>query len=551
MKDLKQRIEELAVELTRVRSVVETEGEVRAGLKIHELLAALPYYRDHPDYLLKVPVAGDGLDRFSVIALVRGEAAPEADTVITLGHFDTVGTSDYGSLEPLATEPYELTKALAGWKLPADAKADLESGNYLFGRGLFDMKTGDAILLAILEELAEDPASFKGNFVYVAVCDEEANSRGMLAAVPELVRLGQREGLRYLALLDTDYMTSEYAGDEKKYIYVGTVGKIMPSFYIVGKETHVGEAYKGLDANGLAAELVGLVDLNPAYCDDVEGEVTVPPVSLRLRDLKPEYSVQTARTALVFFNYATHSSTPSEVLQKMKEAALSAFTAVTDRLNGHYKEYCELTGRPFQALPFMPRVLSFRELFDLVLAEAGPEFQGDYQTFTEEVAGRQDLDDRDKSQRLVEFVHDRWSDRDPVIIVYITPPYYPHIYVTDAEEKGRRVLAAVESAVAGTKSDHPLVFKKFFPYISDLSYGGAPKDAAVIEDLKGNLPGFGITYDLPVEDMQALDLPVLDIGPFGKDAHKFTERIETTYSFQTAPELTWRTIMKLLGNPEE
>ncbi len=549
MDHLKNRIEELAVELTRVRSVVETQGETQVGAKIYEILSQLDYFIDHPRYLFKVPVANDPLGRFSVIALVKGQQSASSDTVISLGHFDTVGTSDYGTLEDLATEPYELTKALANVPTPPEVTQDLASGNYLFGRGLFDMKTGDAILIAIMEQLAKDPASFKGNLVYVAVCDEEANSKGMLAAVPALVALGKEEALNYLALLDTDYMTSEYPGDANKYVYVGTVGKLMPSFYVVGKETHVGEAYKGLDANQLAAEIVRLVNLNPAYCDVVEGEVTLPPVTLKMRDLKTEYSVQTCRTANVYFNYATHSSTPSEVLQKMKAAGLTAFESVLTELNDHYKTYCTLAKRPYQRLPFAPRSLSFRELFDRVSYEqTDGTFLTGYEKLLHELKGRQDIDDRDKSLALVEYVHNHWSDRDPVIIVYLTPPYYPHIYVTDQTEKGKRLLDAVTQVVAETDAGYSLVFKKFFPYISDLSYGGAPKDEQVIADLKGNMPGFGVTYDLPVAEMQALDLPVLDIGPFGKDAHKFTERIETQYSFEVAPKMTWQTIMKLLNN---
>jgi len=91
-----------------------------------------------------------------------------------------------------------------------------------------------------------------------------------------------------------------------------------------------------------------------------------------------------------------------------------------------------------------------------------------------------------------------------------------------------------------------LVYKKFFPYISDLSYAAAPKDPKIIENFKNNMPGFGTKYDLPLEDMQKLDLPVLDIGAFGKDAHRFTERIEKKYSFEVAPVLVYKTIMNLL-----
>lgn len=63
---------------------------------------------------------------------------------------------------------------------------------------------------------------------------------------------------------------------------------------------------------------------------------------------------------------------------------------------------------------------------------------------------------------------------------------------------------------------------------------------------RSNAPGFGTLYDIPIGDMQTLNLPVLDIGSFGKDAHKFTERIEKKYTFEVAPELVYKTVMNLL-----
>ncbi|MFS8541883.1 MAG: peptidase M20, partial [Tissierellales bacterium] len=89
--------------------------------------------------------------------------------------------------------------------------------------------------------------------------------------------------------------------------------------------------------------------------------------------------------------------------------------------------------------------------------------------------------------------------------------------------------------------------KKFYPYISDLSYAAAPREKNAIESLKNNMPGFGVKYNLPIEDMQRLNLPVVNIGPFGKDAHKFTERLEEDYSFNVAPKLVYNTIMGLLN----
>ena len=546
MKKRRERIEEIAIMLTNELSVVETEGELDSVSKMHEIFSNMSYYKNHPEDLSFIELPNDKWNRKSLMAIMRGKKDDSKKTVIMIGHTDTVGISDYGTLKEFANKPYELTEKFKEIDLPEEVKRDLDSGEYLFGRGIFDMKTGDAIIMAIMEEISEDIENFSGNLIFCGVCDEEGNSGGMLACVPELVKLKEKESFEYTAILDTDYMTSEYEGDENKYVYVGTVGKIMPSFFIVGKETHVGESFKGLDPNQIASSITNNINLNVRYCDVAEGEVSLPPITLKKADLKTEYSCQIAKTAYLYFNYATHKSTPDEVLQKMKLAAHESFQETIDSLNYQYEVFCKMAGREFKKLPWNARVLSFEELYKNVKAELGEQLDKKLEAYTNELIEKEEYDTRDQSMKIVEFVHSLWSDRNPVIIVYFTPPYYPHVYVEGKTEKEIKLLEAVADAVENTKTDYKVVYKKFFPYISDLSYGAAPKDPKIIAAIKDNMPGFGKTYSLPLEDMQKLDLPVLDIGSFGKDAHKFTERIEKTYSFEVAPELVERTIKNLL-----
>ena len=281
-----KRIEEIAIELTNELSVVETPGELDSVNKIFEIFSKMPYYRENPEDLFFVET-GDKLGRKSVVAVLRGKKGISKKTVVMIGHTDTVGISDYGNLQEYANRPYELMEKLKEVTLSEEVTRDLNSGEYLFGRGLFDMKTGDAIIMALMEEIASDIENFEGNLIFAGVCDEEGNSGGMLSVVPKLVEMQEKEGLEYLALLDTDYMTSEFEGDENKYVYIGTVGKLMPSFYVVGKETHVGESFKGIDPNQIASHITSRINLNPEFCDVAEGEVSLPPITLHQRDLKP------------------------------------------------------------------------------------------------------------------------------------------------------------------------------------------------------------------------------------------------------------------------
>lgn len=541
--NIKKRIEEITIELTKVRSVVDTDGEVAVANKVYEIISNFDYFRNNPNNLKFIDVKNDKLGRKSVMAYLN--TGKSKNTVVTIGHIDTVGISDYTDLMDYATDPYKLTELMKKHPDPEISK-DAESGEFLFGRGIFDMKTGDAVLIALLEYYSNHPEELPGNFIYIAVCDEEGNSSGMINSIAILNELKRRDNLNLLALLDTDYMTSEFKGDTNRYIYIGTVGKIMPSFYIVGKETHVGESFKGLDPNQIGASIINKINLNPEFSDVVDGEVSLPPVTLKSRDLKTEYSVQTAKFSNIYFNYATHSSTPDQVMDKMLKAAEECFDETIDMLNERYKKFCNIAGRPYAELPWKKKVISFNEMFDLVVSERGDEFLEKYRLLQERLKNDDSIDSREKSLKLVELTHSMWSFIDPVIIVYFTPPYYPHIYIDENEEKGAKLVKAVKSAVNETKCNYRLDYKKFFPYISDLSYGAAPKDENIIRTLKSNTPGFGEIYTLPLEEMQELDLPVLDIGPFGYDAHKYTERVEKDFSFNTLPELVHKTIINLL-----
>ena len=71
---------------------------------------------------------------------------------------------------------------------------------------------------------------------------------------------------------------------------------------------------------------------------------------------------------------------------------------------------------------------------------------------------------------MVEAVHSLWSDKAPVVIVYFSPPYYPHIYVKGESEKEKKLLDVISKIIENTKSKYDIQMRKFYPYISDLSY---------------------------------------------------------------------------------
>ena len=546
--DIGTKIKTLAVELTQIRSVVGTSGENDVAKKVYETLAELDYFRLHPDNLRLLPVREDELGRNGVFALIEGSRSPSKKTLLCIGHIDTVGVADYGGLQPIATDPAALKEKLAAaTKFSEPALSELLSADWLLGRRILDMKTGVASLMVMVEHFSRCPEKLTGNLVFCAVPDEEGNSAGMLSAVQDLAQLQAERGWDFTAAIDTDFMTFRYPEDENRYVYVGTTGKLLPCFFIYGEETHVGEPFNGLDANLLASEVMRRIDLATDLCDIADGEVALPPISLHQRDNKTEYSVQTANTVNLYFNWPTHSSEPAEVLAKCRVKAVEAFEAVIAHLNAEYENFCRMSHIPFRRLPWETNVLTYDELYRQVKEEMGDEIDRILEGVIEKLRGR-NADDREVSMAIVDEVHKHCSDKNSKIVVYFAPPYYPHNFVRDGDARSDILLAAVGRAVAEARSvyDYPIVTRRFYPYISDLSYCGIAA-AEHMGKLTENMPAWQLTYHLPVQAIQAISMPVVNIGPYGKDAHKLSERVCVNYSFDAMPLILQRTMESLLG----
>lgn len=541
------RIRDLAVELTGIKSIVGTIGEVAISDWIFRRLSANEYFLRNPKNLFLSPVPSDPLGRKCVIACLEPDI-PSPKAILCMGHTDTVGISDFAGNVDIATDPEALHETYSRSGLDGEAAEDLASGDWIFGRGIFDMKTGVAALILLLEKLAPATGTLGANLVFAFLPDEEGGSTGMLAGVEALDSLSREKGWTYLAAIATDYMTGRHDGDDKKYVYLGTVGKLLPSFYVHAEQSHVGESFKGLDANFIASWLMSRIDMNPDLCDVADGEVTQPPVSLRMQDLRDEYSVQTSAGSSLYFNYSTLNSTPDIVIEKLAKEAKAAFSQGLEELSLRYEKHQALSGFPEGKLDWRPAVMTYEGLLGQVRMELGDGLDDVLQSF-DAGAGREIADPRDYSLELVREVHRHLQDQSPKVILYYSPPYYPHIYVNGADDKEKGLIKAVESAIKKGRQafGYDIVMRKFYPYILDISYCRLPSEEGAIDSLKKNMPAWGKRYELPVAAIKGLSMPVVNIGPFGRDAHKPTERVSKSYSFDAMPMLLETVIMELMS----
>ena len=56
----------------------------------------------------------------------------------------------------------------------------------------------------------------------------------------------------------------------------------------------------------------------------------------------------------------------------------------------------------------------------------------------------------------------------------------------------------------------------------------------------------GGKYTIPLDAIASLNIPFVNIGPLGKDAHKYTERINIPYSFETDSKLVFEAVLSAL-----
>jgi arginine utilization protein RocB len=536
-------------QLVNVGSIVNTNGEKEIAQALYTMISSFPYFIENPDYVIKPQTHDDRLERYNVLAFVKGKKGSSNKTVILMGHMDTVGIDDFTQLADKAFEPDQLLDELKKESLPPLVKEHAESGEWMFGRGVLDMKSGVASHLYLLKYYSEHPEELDGNLVFVSECDEEGSSNGILSAIKNLNIWKAEHSFEYVAAINSDFVSPRYEGDKNRYIYKGTVGKLLPSFFITGAETHVGSAFEGLDPNLLAAELTRQIDYNPELCNEAFGETTMPPVSLKQMDLKPNYTVQTALAAYVYYNFFIHSWTPKDVLEKLKEQAHIAFENALKLFFERYEQYCKLSGEPCKELGWKPRVMTYEEMESELVKVYGSGYTDHMKTFKDTLLLDESLDVRMFAARVVEEAWKWMPDQSPAMILFYSSLYSPRIEVTGETEDERRLIEALEQAVRTVQPeyDEPIAVRSFFPYISDMSFVALSDNEEDLDAASRNNPSWGPKFYVNYQDIRDLNVPVINIGPYGLDAHKRYERMEMEYSLEIVPNLTNEVIRNVLG----
>ncbi len=527
----KQRAIEQYLRLVNTQSISETEGEVTFGDFLYQEIQNIGYFKEHPGDVRKISVnLGKGIGS-CVFALLKS-SFPTNETIILLSHFDTVGIEDYGEMAEMAFDPIELTRRLKENlnRLNFEAKADLDSGDYLFGRGSADMKWGLSAGIEALRHFHEHPDELKTNLLLVSTPDEEVNSRGMLEAVKELVGI-QNDGLEFIACLVSEPDIASDRPENLYRIHTGCAGKCLPCVVVRGKETHVGEPFFGFNPNLIVSNVVKRMELNPLFSDVLGKSSTPVPVCLKQADLKSSYTVQTPIVSYAYFNVMTLTSSPLQVMNRFVDEIKGACDDALTLFHERHQKAEEIHHKKINRISPVITVLTYPELTKR-LKELNVDL----------IADDKINDVRERAVDLVKRSLDVLASDEIIVVPFLAPPYYPH---RSENANQPRIVRSTTNFIKQVATQTTFMVDPVYQGLSDMSYLGLEGDVDP-KQLSDWFAGFNDLYDLPVDELSRLNIPFLNLGPNGKDAHKVSERIDMKYSFDMA--LPYFILMiKLLG----
>ena len=550
--DCLDEVKRLTTEMVAIPSInKEPGGESAVARYVRDYFLNLPYFQKHPQQVLYFQTKDDFVERHSTLAYVKGTKGTSNRTVILIGHIDTVGVDDFGTIREYAFKPEKLPQKLKEtFSLSPEVLEDIETGEFLFGRGALDMKSGVAGHMYLMKYFSEHPEELDGNLLQIAECDEEDNSHGIITAVDYLLELKKTEGFEYIACINADYSTNYMPGDENRYIYYGSIGKLLPSFVAFGKESHVGSAFRAFDPNLLIAEVTRNMSLNTELCDIAQGEVTMPPISLKQTDTKVGYTVQTALTAFSYYNFFTHGMSPDMVLSKSKDVGIQSFENVIAQLNERYEKYCRLSNIDFTPLPWKTRVYTWKEFYDEAAERHGQPFRDAIRAFAENLQKNDPaMDLRYFSLAVIEEVWKWYDDKSPALILFFGSIFSARIEMTGKTPKEKTLLDAVERAVEKIRPDSQRQIKTrmFYPYISDSSFMALSDTVESFNAVAENMPSWKVKYYHDVDKILEINVPVVNIGAFGRDGHMLTERVDMIQTFRNVPNIAYEAIIDMLS----
>jgi arginine utilization protein RocB len=479
----------------KIPSVTNTDNERLVDEFFNEFISSIDYFKKNTNHYGQYKIKDDNLNRSVNYALLKGEVN---ETVVLLHHSDIVNIDNYGNHKPFA---YDSKKLEASYKedesfLDEESLEDLNSGQWLFGRGSADMKAGGSIQMALIKHYASFGSKLP-NILLIAVPDEENQSLGMRSAIHLLEELKSKHKLDYKLMINSE--PHQRIDENKGVISQGSIAKMNVFVHVKGVLAHAGKVLEGLNSNGLMSRIASEIDLNKDFVDVIDSEMSIPPTWVYLRDYKQQNDISFPTSSYGILNVLNFNTTPQSVLNKIKNICEHCFIEYKELINEKRKEFSKTTNRHWKDFDWKTKVLTLSEFLE---------------------SEKKENKDITKYPEDLENILSMSNYNGPMIIIGLLPPYYPGVTNENQEHLYVQVNKFTQSMWGQNYNN-----RMYFTGISDLSYSNGQYSTEVINKQMKNMIGWNSIYTIPFESISKSAMPCINVGPWGKDFHRPTERV--------------------------
>ncbi|MEI0604980.1 M20/M25/M40 family metallo-hydrolase [Brachyspira alvinipulli] len=528
MYDLKNKILYILENLMKTRSLSYSKAENEASEFIHDYLSKIKYFQDNKEYLIRYKIENDVYNREIICAVVKGDSD---NTLILSGHFDVVGIEEFGDFKDNAFDINKIEDNLKTLDLSENNKKDLYSKEWIYGRGSCDMKGGLSASMAILEEYSKQENK-DGNLIFLAVPEEETYSIGMRESAKLLSNLKNKYNLNYKLMIIPEPNDRE---SNKHTLHIGTVGKCMPTIMVQGVKAHIMSYYNGLNPLSILSGIFEETEGSLKLVDSYKNEKTPPPLWSYFKDLKYEYDVSIPFRAAGYFTVLHFSRTPEEIINEVKKISVESFNKFLNKFKKDYKEY---NNKELEE-DYKAEVYTLSELIDKL--KSRKDFEAFYQNLKKEIS----IKIREEKETYpnttifaMEKILDYANFQYPFVLISFSPPYYPAVhsdFICGKEKYGSKYFKVIEEEYKKLY-DIDIICNNYMTGISDASYSAVNSkyDYKIFSE---NMIVWGNEYSIDFNSIEDINIPTIIFGPWGKDLHRVTERVNKKSLLEEFPNI--------------
>ena len=245
--------------------------------------------------------------------------------------------------------------------------------------------------------------------------------------------------------------------------------------------------------------------------------------------------------------------TPKSLMDELKNISIQSFQKVIEDMNVSYKAYTNIAGLEFEKFTWEPNVKFYSELYSEAIKDSGEDFESAYENLMVKIKEKfnsNKITTIEAANTIIEKTLEYVKDVSPCVILALTPPYYPSTNNNMLGEKSAIIYEIIEYIKTYAK-DHfheEYIVQNYFTGISDLSYSMFVSDQSNIDYIANNMLMWKDIYYIPLEVIKEISMPVINIGPWGRDLHKYTERVYKEDLFYKTPKLIDLFVSRLLEN---